>query len=474
MKTPLLYLSLLSLLPILPAHAQFGDFPAADRILGALNVDSFGAGFEDSTGFHTPRGIAFHSASGKLFVADFQRHRVLRFANLDSLFNNQGAEMVFGQADFTTFTSGLSDSKLDSPSGIHVDVLGNLWVADQGNHRVLRFPSATTATIGATADLVLGQVDFASEATGDAANEMNTPTSVFFDAVGNLWVSDGLNNRVIRFANANSLANGASASAVLGQSGFDQSNASNLANRFDFPNGLVGNAAGSLWVADFFNNRVLRFDNADTLGNGAPPDATLGQAASGQNDAGTDQTSFNGPTGLALSSSGTLYVLETNNRRVLTFRDAANTGTGAAANNVIGQPDFLTGTSGLSARKLDGPNMGVALDNSGRLYVSDSLNRRVLRFSPDLTPPTLTVTKKVPRKTTSPRVSLTGIANDANGVSKVEFRVGNGAFRPATGTTSWKATVRLKTGRNTIQLIATDTAGNLSGTTSLRTKRVAP
>jgi len=473
MKRSVPILSTVLLLLFSPARAQFGDFPAADRSLGALNPEFFGTTFNDETGFFTPRGISFHSASGKLFVADFQRNRVLRFANLDSLINNQGAEMVFGQPDFTTLTSGLSNSKLNGPSGIHVDTAGNLWVAEQNNHRVLRFSGATTATLGATADLVLGQADFTSNSIGNAANAMNTPTGVIVDALGHLWVSDGFNNRVIRFANASSLTNGASASSVLGQNGFGLNTPGQASNRFDFPTGLVSDTNGVLWVADFFNNRVLRFDDAAGLANGSSPDATLGQAADGQNIPGTDQTSFDGPTGLAISGSGTLFVVETNNRRVVSFLNAATKGTGSPADNVIGQPDFATSASGLSARKFDGPNSGVALDNSGRLFVSDSINRRVLRFSPDLTAPTLTITSKTPRKTTLSRLALKGTASDGNSVARVEFRVGGGAFRTTTGTTSWSATAKLKKGRNTIQVKATDTAGNVSPVISLRSKRVA-
>lgn len=472
MKTRLPFIAIVVLFLIVPARAQFGNFPAADRVLGTIDFDSVGSNLNDATGFNDPRGIAFHAASGKLFIVDGSKNRVLRFGSLGSLFNNQPAEIVIGQPDFFTVTSGLTDSKLDSPSGISVDANGNLWVADSANNRVLRFANATIANSNPAADLVLGQVDFTSEATGDAANEMNNPLGVFADAAGNLWVSDSSNNRVIRFAGAGALSSGASANSVLGQNSFDQGAPSSLLNRFDFPNGVVVDGSGSLWVADFFNNRVLRFDGAASLGTGAPPDATLGQTAAGGNASGTDQDSFNGPTGLALSSAGSLFVVDTNNRRVLAFRNASTKGTGAAADNVIGQPDFVTNTAGLSSRKLSAPNSGVAVDDAGRLFLSDGGNRRILRFSPDLTAPTLTVLSKVPRKTKLAKLTVRGTATDAGQVDRVEFRTGAGGFRRAAGTANWNFSTKLKLRSNVIQVRAVDGVGNVSATRTLRTNRI--
>lgn len=472
MKTFLRFVALVSLVVIPEARAQFANNPSSDLVLGAVDLNTPGTQANDATGFSVPRGIAFHAASGKLFVVDSVKNRVLRFGNLGALMNGAAAEMVVGQPNFTNTGAGLTNATLDGPVGIHVDASGSLWVADQNNHRVMRFPNATTSGSNPIADLVLGQANFNVKVSGNAANQMTFPTGVTIDGAGNLWVADSGNHRVIRFASAASLSIGASASSVLGQPGFGTGLSSNLANRLNNPESIVASPSGTLWVTDTFNHRVLRFDAAATLPDGSFPNATLGQAAAGENSSGLDRTSFNTPRSLALSGAGALYVADGDNRRVLLFRNAASRATGAAADAVIGQPDFTTNSTGTSPLNFSGTTIGLSLDGSGNLWVSDLGNFRVVRFPPDLVLPVLRVTTRVKPASPASSLRLRGTASDVNGISKVEFRTGKRPFRLATGTTTWRAKAALKFGKNQVQVKATDGAANASLVKTLRTTRL--
>lgn len=86
-------------------------------------------------------------------------------------------------------------------SGVTLDNSGNLWAADSSNHRVLRFPKQTDGKISKTADIVLGQADFTSGylMAGSTLNKLKNPNSLRFDASGNLYVSDNGNNRILKF-----------------------------------------------------------------------------------------------------------------------------------------------------------------------------------------------------------------------------------------------------------------------------------
>lgn len=82
------------------------------------------------------------------------------------------------------------------------------------------------------------------------------------------------------------------------------------------------------------------------------------------------------------------------------------------------------------------------------------------------------MTKRVPATTTSGRLALAGKSADAtSGIVAVRVRVNKGPFRNATGTTLWRAKVKLSRGKNLILITATDGAGNLSAPRRLRVTR---
>jgi hypothetical protein len=138
-----------------------------------------------------------------------------------------------------------------------------------------------------------------------------------------------------------------------------------------------------LFVADTGNNRVLLYNSPFATGQSAA--TVLGQASFTTNTAPANPTaaSMNFPVYLAVASTGTLYVVDSNNCRVLQF--SSPFATGMAANLAIGQPsgttNLTTGCSSgnASATNLDQPS-GVAIDSAGNLWVTDSAFARVLKY----------------------------------------------------------------------------------------------
>lgn len=234
---------------------------------------------------------------------------------------------------------------------------------------------------------------------------------------------------------------------------------------------MAVDGGGRLWVADQFNNRVLRFDAAAGLGNGAPASAVLGQPDFITGTTGTTAQTMFQPSAVLVDPAGTLYVTDQFNRRVLLFKKVATKANGAAADGVIGQPDFTTDSFATTERKLTNPHDGLAMDGAGRLWVSDSFNNRVLRFSPDRTAAPPRITSRVPRTTTRATLTLRGTAADSSGVKEVRFRVGRGTFRKAVGTTAWRFTARLRPGANTVEIVIVDTVGNVSTAKKVRVIR---
>ena len=89
---------------------------------------------------------------------------------------------------------------LAGPVGLVLDDSGNLYVADPGNDRVLRFDAGSTGVIvNDTADFVLGQRTFAQSALGLSDTMFSSPVFLAIDCRKNLYVADHANTRVLRF-----------------------------------------------------------------------------------------------------------------------------------------------------------------------------------------------------------------------------------------------------------------------------------
>ena len=295
--------------------------------------------------------------------------------------NFQNASNVLGQTNFTSGGTGTTAAKFNLPDQAIVDpVSGKIFVSDETNNRVLRFASSAAMTNGAAAEAVFGQPDFTTITPGTAANKFRQQTGIAIDAVGRLWVSDFANNRVLRFDGAATKATGASADGVLGQTDFITGTSGAGANKMFRPIGIFADADGRLWVAERVNNRVLRFDNAAVKADGANADTVLGQPDFTTVTAGAGASKMDNPHGITLDTDGRLYVADRDNNRVLRFDAAATKANGSAADAVLGQPDFATVTTGTTASKMNFV-LGVTTDANNRLYVADGNNNRVIIFN---------------------------------------------------------------------------------------------
>jgi len=344
--------------------------------------------------FAYPEAVVIEPVTGKLFVADYSGHRILRFTSVAAYQTHASAEAVLGQPDFTSdaATDPPTASSLNGPGGMAFDSQGNLYVADFDNKRVLRWANPTTIASGSPADAVIGQADFTSNASPGPGphSRFSGPWVLAIDSSDNLYVGDYSYHRVLRFANAPALSGNPTASAVFGQpdlQSFDVGTAPGAGpilttGIFKFLWGLHLDPAGRLWVGDASNNRVLRFDNAATKPSAAPPDAVLGQPDFATDSNVTGATGLNNPFYLAMDTEGTLWVADNGNARVLGYKNAGTRpATGAnAADFVLGQPDFTSYVSGpVTDRSLGNPR-GIAVTPAGGLLIADSDAYRVLHF----------------------------------------------------------------------------------------------
>lgn len=354
----------------------------------------------------------YDSGNQLLYVPDEADNRIMQFnVATGTIANGENATDELGQYTSTSPTTdswttdnpdnGPTALGLDNPEDAVVDAVNHyLYVADKNNNRVLVYTLNSNNTLptssgGHTASYVLGQSSLQSANTAATTQSgMSEPTGLAIDTANQrLFVADENNNRVLVF-NTASLSNGMNASSVLGQANYTSGNYNRTGtttpaqNSLYNPTGLAYDSVSTtprLFVGDLNNNRVMVFNVATGFTNGENASGELGQAnyTTGTANRGSTvkQNNLNNPTGLAYDSTNTrLFVVDTDDNRVLAYSVATGFTNGENASNVLGQSSYTASTGNITQSGLDYPS-GVAYDSvNARLFVADEEADRVLEF----------------------------------------------------------------------------------------------
>ena len=331
----------------------------------------------------TPVGIAVDSA-GNVYVADLAASVVRRIAPGGTIATIAGT----GTAGYNGDGGPAAQAQLNGPMGLAVDGAGNLFVADTGNHRIRKI--AANGAISTVAGN--GSAGYGSDGGPATGTELNQPEGVAVDAGGNLYIADTMNDRVREVtANGNiTTVAGTGLSAVYG-SVYDETGVSTTTGdngpatsaAVVLPTDVAMDAAGSLYIADYGNARIRVVTKgiirafAGSAAGGIP--LISGQAAAGEQ--------LNGPTGLAVDGGGNVYFAEgsigsgsglgTGDYRIWVVNGGSGILSAAAGN---GLESYAGDGGAASLAELNGP-AGIAIDQSGTLYLADSANHRIRRVT---------------------------------------------------------------------------------------------
>ena len=233
---------------VLEFPAPFHNGENATIVIGQSTFNGSMAG-TTATNLTNPAAIAF-DAHGDLFVSDYENNRVLEYPA--PLTTGEAATVVIGQTSFTVNTAGNSVTTLSHPTGLSFDSQGDLWVADSYNNRVLEFrPPFST---GMAASVVVGQSDFTGDESDTTAVNLSYPISTWVGD-GMLWVADDGNSRVVGYPTP--VTTGEAATEVLGQADLTSTDAAGP-TAMD-PASVMLDAQGNLWVSDIDSSRVLEY-----------------------------------------------------------------------------------------------------------------------------------------------------------------------------------------------------------------------
>ncbi len=282
-------------------------------------------------------------------------------------------------------------------SGVAVDHAGNVYFTSRFLHAVFKLDPSGVMTRVAGA----GTPGYSGDGGQAVAAQLNVPLGVAADSSGNVYVADAGNNRIRQISADGRI----STFAGNGAQGYSGDGKAATSASLSGPYGLAVDAGGALYIADYGNNCIRKVSAGGTISTVA---GTGAQGSAGDNGPATS-AQLNLPLGVAVDSSGNLYIADSNNSLI---RKVDTTGTistfasypwpmGVAvdgpgnvyliANNSVyklnasgaGYREVGTGIGGYagdggpaSIAQLDNP-LGLAADASGTLYIADQDSGRL-------------------------------------------------------------------------------------------------
>ncbi len=185
---------------------------------------------------HHPSAIAIDGA-GNLFIADFYNSRIRKVDTFGIMTTIAGTGSTLYNGDNIPAT----DANLFTPTGVAVDNLGNVYIADNKNNRIRKVNTAGIITTVAGT----GSIGFTGDGDQATAAKINRPFGVYADNAGNIFISDTYNER-IRMINTSGVI---STIAGNGLSGYDGDGGMATSAKLSTPMGICLNNTGGMYLA---------------------------------------------------------------------------------------------------------------------------------------------------------------------------------------------------------------------------------
>src|SRR5205814_249892 len=267
-------------------------------------------GAATSASIFSPEGVAL-DASGNLYIADWGNNRIRKVDAASGIIATVAGNGSFG---FAGDGGAATSASITRPNGVALDASGNLYIADNVNHRIRKVDAAARIITTVAGN---GNPTFAGDGGAATSASVYVPTGVALDASGNLYIADYGNQRIRKVDAATGIITtvaGNGSPAFAGDGG-----AATSASVY-IPTAVTLDASGNLYIADQNTQRVRKVDAATGIittvaGNGSPAFAGDGGAAT--------SAGLNNPDGVALDANGNVYVADQSNHGIRRVAAAA-------------------------------------------------------------------------------------------------------------------------------------------------------
>jgi sugar lactone lactonase YvrE len=291
-----------------------------------------------------PYAVAVDSG-GDLFIADNQNEVIRKVDPAGTITTIAGNGVAGNSGDGGPATA----AKLNDPRGVAIAPNGDVYITDTGNSSVRKVDHNT----GFITTIISG---------------LKLPRAVAVDAAGSLYIADTGDNQVLvmRFTAA-----GAGQFAGNGTAGYSGDGGLATAANLNQPRGLAIDASGNVYIADTGNNRVRRVDHLSGNITSVAGNGTAGLAGDGR---AATSAELNFPFGLAVDAAGFLYIADAYNQRIRVVDPRGNID--SVVGTCGGVAGFSGDGGPASSAHVNFP-FGVAVDGFGDLFIADVNSNRV-------------------------------------------------------------------------------------------------
>ncbi|HEV2348783.1 MAG TPA: choice-of-anchor D domain-containing protein [Terriglobia bacterium] len=356
-------------------------------------VDFNGDGFLATDAWIYDAFAAASDSSDNLYVADDVDGLIRRIDHSTGIIGTV-AGMNLCTSGFSGDHGPATNACLNFPDGVTLDGNGNLYIDDSGNNRIRVVNRQTSAITVAGVTIAAGDIatvagtgTTAYNGDGIAATSANIGPDepVGLDGSGNIFIADIVNNRIRR---VDAVTGVITSVAGDGTRGFAGDGGPAISAQLNGAEGVTLDSSGNIYIPDSSNNvvRVVNTQAANITVAGvtiAPGDIetvagdqSLGSGYSG--DGGPALSAqMSSPLGVAVDSSGNLYIGDFRNNRVrlVTSSGTMTTFAGSGATGVFS--GNFTGDGGPAASATLAAPIWVDFDSAGHLLIADSFNNRI-------------------------------------------------------------------------------------------------
>src|SRR5271155_623933 len=346
-----------------------------NTIVGVQSKFGFGGdgGPALSASLTNPFLLAVDSTTGNVWIPDYWNNRVRMYTASSGIITTVVGNGLVGDGRPATSAS------LYDPRSPILDSQGNLYIVDTTNNRIRKVDtSGNISTVAGNGIPCPNTQDPCGEGGSATSASLAGPRTVTIDPSGNLIIADSGINRIREVTDGN-----ITTIAGTGSAGFSGDGEPATGAELNDPRGVVLDSNQNMYFVDAGNNRVRRIDatthDISTIAGNGPggnaPSGCQGQGSFSGDGGPAISATLNCPLGLDIDSSGNLFVSDTQNNRIRRIDAVTQIITTVAGNGTAG----FSGAGGAATFAMVNNPDRISINAAGNFFISDTNNQRIRR-----------------------------------------------------------------------------------------------